>query len=123
INVLARSLDIDYLSYGALLTGLKSASVHDAVAERGYDIQTNFLGIPPHLGFFSQWAPSHTRRVEVSMFVRWAQFFVWALSYALVCRLLGGGTSLLRRQFLRVSSFFKLRKFGYICTVYWKPSL
>ncbi|KAI3538086.1 hypothetical protein CABS01_09233 [Colletotrichum abscissum] len=89
MNVLAKSLDIDYLSYGALLTGLESASVHDAVAERGYDMQINFLGIPPHLGFFSQWAPSHTRRIESSMFVRWAQFFVWALSFALVCRLLG----------------------------------
>ncbi|KXH44593.1 hypothetical protein CNYM01_09472 [Colletotrichum nymphaeae SA-01] len=64
MNVLARSLDTDYLSYGALFTGLESASVHDAVAERGYDIQTNILGIPPYLGFFSQWAPSHTRRVE-----------------------------------------------------------
>ncbi|EXF74024.1 hypothetical protein CFIO01_08355 [Colletotrichum fioriniae PJ7] len=89
MNPLVRSLDVDYLSYGALLTGLESASTHVAVAERGYDIQTNILAIPPHLGLFSQWAPSHTRRVEGFIFVRWAQCFVWALSCALICRLLG----------------------------------
>ncbi|OHE93697.1 hypothetical protein CORC01_11014 [Colletotrichum orchidophilum] len=75
----AWALDKGYLSQGVILTGLKGASVRAAMTERYYDIQTNILRVPPHLGFFS-WGLSHPQRAEGFIFVRWAQFCQWAVS-------------------------------------------